>query len=701
MKDFLKEIIRLWWVEAGTELKNPKSEASIKALKTVLREDLELDSEFIDYIVDSVNKTPTNFVLHGDHDSGIKVGKNQTAVSAKIHPDWDDEDLNEDDDLNEANTFSAINTKSGQTVVFKTQQSKDTAISKGTHTEMDGSSPKEKKTTPPPPENVGKQSNAFKDDLKNAQTGEERDADVDATIQSADSDTSDSTAKQTVQSNGYVGDKDKSLKQGDATKTEEFQKELPPDDVEFTKKNTKYANPTPPEPYKMPDFLDNPKFPKKYLKALERMMNTQPKGNATKWEHYSDLPGGAGQVSAQAGELMTMMGSTMSDDEWNKFSKSMLAHEDSLKETNPDTFMKKDKKGKYTDNPGSRIVDASWIKAATQSRNAIKNRLVKQYGAGVEITAGAWDTKDDVEAMGLDNYSENKGFSTDMYLKVKLPNGKEVMDEISLKKSTKVNFLNSGAGVFSEWDKDLPDEINQNVYRNNQRNDLANTGNKMKSDIEKLIVSNSPQSKKLNAMFKSKGIDFNNALEDTMKGKGSRAKSKIILESIKALSDWPSHPKGEPGPNANPTAVAHLIKVTEVQNRFQSKAISAITENPKMKDGMMNTIRNEFPLKAVSEGEETMAIGPNSLDKDTMKAIFGTDDYDKIKENLVAEEGPAGPFIGYKVEASGEVFPVADIVIREDGVGYGGQMKFEMRLNQKQFAKRLEKAQSEVYSDKT
>ena len=41
MKDFLNEIIRLWWVEGGTELKNPKSEASIKALRVVLKEDLE------------------------------------------------------------------------------------------------------------------------------------------------------------------------------------------------------------------------------------------------------------------------------------------------------------------------------------------------------------------------------------------------------------------------------------------------------------------------------------------------------------------------------------------------------------------------------------------------------------------------------------------------------------------------------------
>ena len=50
------------------------------------------------------------------------------------------------------------------------------------------------------------------------------------------------------------------------------------------------------------------------------------------------------------------------------------------------------------------------------------------------------DTKKDVEAMGLSDYEKNKGFSTDMYMKVRKPDGTEVMDEISLKKSTKVNF---------------------------------------------------------------------------------------------------------------------------------------------------------------------------------------------------------------------------------------------------------------------
>ena len=71
-------------------------------------------------------------------------------------------------------------------------------------------------------------------------------------------------------------------------------------------------------------------------------MNTRPVGDATKWQHYSDIPGGAGQISAQAGELMTMMGSAMNDGEFKEFSDSLLKHEVELIENNPD--LKKESK---------------------------------------------------------------------------------------------------------------------------------------------------------------------------------------------------------------------------------------------------------------------------------------------------------------------------------------------------------------------
>ena len=101
MKDFLKEIIRLWWVEGGTALKNPKSEASIKALRTILREDLELDDDFIDYIVENVTSSPTNFAPNGNTDSGINVSKTQTSVSAQIASWDDDEEITEEEEPEE------------------------------------------------------------------------------------------------------------------------------------------------------------------------------------------------------------------------------------------------------------------------------------------------------------------------------------------------------------------------------------------------------------------------------------------------------------------------------------------------------------------------------------------------------------------------------------------------------------------------
>jgi len=96
MNNFVDEIIRLWWVEVGTELKNPTSEASIKGLKKVLREDLEFDNDTIKYIVESIANRPSNFSLKVGKSSGIDVGKNQTAVSAQLHPDWEDEDDDSD-----------------------------------------------------------------------------------------------------------------------------------------------------------------------------------------------------------------------------------------------------------------------------------------------------------------------------------------------------------------------------------------------------------------------------------------------------------------------------------------------------------------------------------------------------------------------------------------------------------------------------
>lgn len=484
---------------------------------------------------------------------------------------------------------------------------------------------------------------------------------------------SDDAEPEFASSERTISGKNKTLKKIDTLQTDEYNRDLIPTDEEFETKNKKIANPIPPQPYQIPQSLkENTKFPKKYLTALERMMNTKPTGDGTKWTHYSDIPGGAGQISAQAGELMTMMGSTMTDSEFEEFTNSLLEHEAELIKNNPKLKTE-----------GSRIITKSWINAAKNNREAILNRIKREY-PNSEIVASAWDTKDDVESLGLSDYDKNKGFSTDMYLKIRTNDGNEILDEISLKKSTEVNFLNSGAGKFFEWDDNLPDEINQNVYRDNQRQRLTEFGEKFKSEVDRLLASGSETADELRKTFESKKIDFDQALEDTKNGKGSRAKSKVILETIKVLAE-----------EGNVTAQQYLDETNRLHKQFQEAAVKAITENPKMKEGMLNEIRSEFPLKAVSEGEESMAIGSNSLDRDIMREIFGTSNYDDIKEKLSAEPGPP-PFLGYRAEVGSDVIPLAEIRIREDGVGYGGQLKFEMQLDRR-FAKILKQANEKIY----
>jgi len=467
------------------------------------------------------------------------------------------------------------------------------------------------------------------------------------------------TEKQPVKDKVIISGKDKTLKKGNPSETQEFKRDMEPDDDEFNERNKPYSIPTPPEPYKLPEGLsDNTKFPKRYLKALERMMNTTVTDETKKWKHFSDIEGGAGQISAQAGELMTMMGASMSDEDFELLMSSLEAHEKEQISNNPN--LKKE---------GTRIVTKSWIKSARNTRKVILDRIKQQYGEGSEVIGTSWDAKEEVEAMGLTDYEKNKGFSTDMYVKVKTADGEELLDEVSLKKDKNVNFLNSGAKTMvEEWDPEMKgSKIDPTVYAKNERERLAKGA--------KDILSPEVQEKlKVN-------------IEKAEKGGGSRGGSKAILTAIKAEAAA-----------GNEKAKQYLEEDDRIHREMQNEAIEQLNTNEKMRDGLIKEIKTEFPLKAVSEGEETMAIGDMSLDKKTMERIFGTSDFDSLKENLTVKRSEKGePYLAYAIEGEKEV-KVSTIVIRQDGRGYGGSsIKFEMKLHP-ELAKNLKQATQEVYS---
>ena len=476
-------------------------------------------------------------------------------------------------------------------------------------------------------------------------------------------------SKQTGKSK-IIGGKDKTLSKIDTLNSKEYKQKQQPDDTAFTKKNKANQVGPPPPQYKIPnDVAKSAKVPARHLVALERMMNSRFSNDTAKWSHFSDLPGGAGQISAQAGELMTMIGTTMDDKSAEKFYKSLMDHEAAQVAKNP-----------KLKNEATRVVTKSWIQAAMNNRKAIRNRLANEY-PGSTVVAGAWDTQGEVEAMGLKDYKKNKGFSTDAYFKVKTKDGDEILDEVSLKKSTAVNFLNSGTGKLSEWDENIPDNINPTVYQKNERKMLSTFGTKNVKALEKAAT----KDKELQALLKSKKMTVKDALAKLSAGKGSRDINKVVMASIQSAAK-----------QGDKASQSYLDLVQKKHKEHQHAVIDALGKNEKLKQGMLNSIREEFPLKAVGEGEESMAIGPNSLDRAILKNIFKTSDFNEIKQGLIAVTDAEPPYLAYRAGTKGNIIPIAAIGVREDGVGYGGQIKFEMQLD-KRFAKILEQANKEIY----
>jgi len=464
-----------------------------------------------------------------------------------------------------------------------------------------------------------------------------------------------------VKGQRIIGGKDKTLRSVDTSKTKTFLASLKPSNKEFAVKNK--GNWLTNDYKKLGRKYKSGKFAPRYVDVLERMLNSEASSRTARWSYFSDIPGGQGRISAQAGEMMTMMGVTMDDAAAERFYDELIEHVKQNKKQNP---------------KGKSIVDISWIKSARNNRRAILNRLRRQYGPEAEVVNAAWDTEGEVEALGLQNYHDNKGFSTDVYFKVRTSKG-EILDEVSLKKDVHVNFLNSGTGKFIEWDPNLPAQIDPRVYSKKQTQALQKfTASKLRK-IQNYIKKN-PNSELAKTMRRKKITDVSKLAQ--MK-RPNRAARKVMLKAVVDLARA-----------GDPTAKKLLGASNSAHRKYAENAVIAISKNRRLQKGMLDEIRNEFPLKAVAEGEESMAIGPYSMDPKVVEQLFGTRDFEIIKERLVSRKGPP-PFIAYQAGPK-KFIPIAEINIREDGVGYGGSIKFEMTLDNR-FAKELKEANKAVY----
>ena len=144
--------------------------------------------------------------------------------------------------------------------------------------------------------------------------------------------------------------------------------------------------------------LPNPlPFPKKYLKVFERLLNTKKAGLLI--TDLTDSAGG-GTPESTAGEIMTMILTSVDDDnEAQTLANKILEH---TKKT-----------GKTT------LIDKTWLKSAMLVRENTRRRYDNQFGEGNwKFKNAAWDIQNEVEALGMEDYHRDKGFSTDVYFNI-------------------------------------------------------------------------------------------------------------------------------------------------------------------------------------------------------------------------------------------------------------------------------------------
>ncbi len=449
--------------------------------------------------------------------------------------------------------------------------------------------------------------------------------------------------------------------------TDAFKKSNLQSDDEWTKTNKKNERKT---KIALPQkFRYNSKIPPKYIDVLERMLNSKKNKATSSITHFIPGSAGAGTIDSQSGEIVMFVASTMREDEWNEMRKLMEDHIDN------------------TSGEGTSIITKEWIKAADDNRQALYKRLRGEYPDMVfpdDIEAGCWDVKEEVEAMGLKDYKTNKGFSTDVYFKIKPGKDKDpILIQQSLKKSYKVNFINGGTGRLEIWNPNLPEELKLSNFSARQKEALTSFGKEYRDDIErffkeKQMLPDDNYKKLVGYIGEPPNID--KLLSGS--NRDNRHAMNLVLQMMNTEK-----------------SMAKYEEIDKMGKDYCENCVNAIMNDPQMMEGLMFDVRSEFPLKSVFTGEEGMSIGDSSLDKAVLSEIFGVNSWEEAKERLIVSKDKNGkPCLLYIIEGKAPI-KVAEIKVREDGVTYGGSVKLEMSLHN-DFSKKLKEANDNLYGNK-
>ena len=191
-------------------------------------------------------------------------------------------------------------------------------------------------------------------------------------------------------------------------------------------------------------------FPEKYIKFLERCINTQVSG---KKPSVTELikQGGAGQIQSQFGEVTAMAFMSIRDPAMRRKFADIINSE-IVKSAEEFGGGKK----------ASSIATRDWVESSLTHAEAFDSAMDEKYGKGQwRFEGAAWDIRGDIEALGLDY--KNKGFSTDVMLRVQplkdgKPYGPARAQKNSLKKDENIFFFNGSINEVNNFVLNFLDE---------------------------------------------------------------------------------------------------------------------------------------------------------------------------------------------------------------------------------------------------
>lgn len=493
-------------------------------------------------------------------------------------------------------------------------------------------------------------------------------------------------------------------------------------------------------------FDGKPKFPKKYLKVLERIMQYG-KENIT-ITTLTDKAG-AGTLESTCGEIVGMIGLSIQNANKREMFFRLL-------------------KNRAEQNGKDGILDISWITAGEAHCMANERKLKRDFPNGYTILNTFWDIADEAAAIGVEGYKQNKGFSTDVNMLVMDNKTKQTKwIEPSLKKDEVVNLLNGttnriraiavlASKKVSNKEKDQYESATKELEgmgevkkgktpeyaRKEQLQKYINAlEERVKSEIpknanaeyaysvqEKLHTTaweNTDvirQSKLLlNAWSKltpkqkqERALDIITEMGQNDKG-GLRSeivdtinkmyKNKDLIDGLDSISkitgDSTSRGKQKASmillnlgsltgkKNALSTVRDKIYKNTYSHSKAASEYLLSTNET---KVALLRSIRDAFPVKSLLEGEENMLLGDfkkgktpgTNIDQYVLQRVFNIKSAEEFQSGLKVLDTPPPPHISFIGKGkNSKPIEIAEIKSRSDGKGYGGTWKLEMSLSKK------------------